>query len=88
MRDEVGEVMEKPKVGKPRTRKRKADIDVSGLNALAAQRARKWLEDDELILRDLKSLTGALKDISDIARAAGEGEKPPVIIITGMEDED
>ncbi|MDR1668653.1 MAG: hypothetical protein LBR76_01680 [Oscillospiraceae bacterium] len=70
------------------TAARQKGIDVAGLNALAAQRAKKWLEDDELIPRDLKSLTGALKDISDIARTGSEGGAPPVIVIAGLNDDD
>lgn len=44
-------------------------VDMAGLNTLAAQRARKWLQDENLKPGELKSVTGALKDISDIESA-------------------
>ncbi len=82
--------MDKEKTPKQKAPERQAEsgIDIGGLNSLAAERARQWLEDDGLIPRDLKCLTGALKDISDIAQKTGEGAKPPDIVITGLDDED
>ncbi len=50
-------------------------INIDYLRQLAETRAKKWLEEEELPPRDLKAITSALKDLSDIAKQGSDATK-------------
>ncbi len=58
-------------------------VTIDYLRQLAETRARQWLENPDIMPRDLKAVTGALKDLSDIAKSGSDALKPPVINIIG-----